>query len=173
MSGFLELLVRQAAPWQRLVADSAPLSMALLFAHLGGLVTAGGLALSADRATWRLPRPSPEAGARHLAELAGTHRPVLVALTVTLLSGALLALADIEVFATSRVFWAKLALVVLLLANGLLLTRVERAMHVTAAGDPVAEARLSLLWQRRRIGAVVSALLWYAVVLAGVVLSSM
>jgi hypothetical protein len=170
MLSFVEQLARAADPWQRLVSHSTTVSTALLFAHLGALVAGGGLALAADLATWRLRDAEPDERARHLAELARTHRPVVVALGLSFVSGGLLFLADVEAFASSLVFWSKMALIVLLLANGLLMTRLERTLHAGRA-DASAGAGDSL-WRRRRASACASAILWYGVLLAGTALGS-
>ena len=79
-----------------------------------------------------------------------------------LVSGMLQFFADVETFFTSVYFWIKLGLVGLLLLNGFLMTRTEQ--QLTASGDSVA------LWARMRTIALVSAVLWLATTLAGVVL---
>ena len=156
-----------AEPWQSAYADSTVLPVAVLFVHLAGLLVGGGLALSADRATLRVAGGPPPERERQLAALAATHRPVNTALALSLASGVLLALADVEEFATSVAFWVKLALVLLLLANGGLMTRTEAALHASAQAHD--DARL---WGRLRTHALASAALWLAVVLAGTVLAS-
>lgn len=174
--GLLARLAEAVAPWQSLHADSAAVSSAVLFAHLGGLLIGGGLAVAADRATLRLGLPQAGDGAdraadraRHAAELHALHRPVLAALSLMLGSGVLLALADVEGFATSRAFYVKLALVLLLLANGLRLQRAEQAVNATPADDAAA---LGAGWRRLRAASVASLVLWVATVLAGVVVSN-
>jgi uncharacterized membrane protein len=140
------------------------LPVAVLFVHLLALLVGGGLAISADRATLRAVRGAADERTRQLATLATTHRPVVTALGLALLSGALLALADVEELAASAAFWIKIALVLLLLANGGLMTRTEAAFR--GAAD---DARL---WGRMRTHALASAALWIAVVLAGTVLAN-
>ncbi|MGZ8414141.1 MAG: hypothetical protein ACXWZS_17985 [Gemmatirosa sp.] len=173
-AGLVARLAEAAAPWQSLYSDSAVVSSAVLFAHLGALVIGGGMAIAADRATLRLGAPSSTdaeplaaARARHALELRALHRPVLTALAMMLGSGVLLALADIEEFATSRVFWLKLALVVLLLANGARLARAERSINAVGHDAPVDAG-----WRALRAASIASLVLWIATVLAGVVLTN-
>lgn len=126
------------------------------------------LAALQDVVTTGVPRETPDdARARQLAELARTHRAVVAALAVVLGSGALLALADVEVYATSAVYWTKMALVAALLANGFLMTRAERAAE-RAGGVADTEAR----WGRLRAHALLSVALWFATLLAGTTLGN-
>ena len=85
---------------------------------------------------------------------------MLAGLAAIVLSGALLVASDIDTFLASRVFWTKMALVVLLLVNGAVLTSAERR-----ATQGVAHAWLTL-----RRTAALSLILWSLVTLAGVVL---
>lgn len=151
-----------AAPWQSLYAESTTLPAALNFAHLGGLLVGGGLALAADRQTLRAGGGSLAERARQLGELAALHRVVLAALALVVASGVALFLADVEQFAASPWYWGKMALVALLLANGALMQRSERALR---EGGPDASR-----WTRLRGHAAASAALWLAVTFAGVVL---
>lgn len=165
-SPLVAALAHAAEPWRELYDRSRAVSVGVMFAHLAALVVAGGFALSADRGTLAAAR-DPERRARHLEALAAAHPVVGAALGVVLASGALLALADVETFATMGVFWLKLALVTALLGNGLLMRRTERTLR---APDP-ADADVSAAWRRLRLAAGASAALWLAVVLAGTVLA--
>ena len=166
-----------AEPWRRVYAHSPLLSTLILFGHLGGLFAAGGLTVAAERATLRLD-PSDELDRRrHLTDLARLRRPVWIAFAVALISGALLFLADVEAFALSPIFWTKMALVALLLANSTYTARLDTALrrdHADPGAEPGAEpgARVSARWRRRRAGAVASAVLWFGLVLVGTALAS-
>jgi uncharacterized membrane protein len=163
-----------AEPWRRLYSHSALVSTLVLFAHLAGLLAGGGLALAADRATLRADPSSDAERQRSLDELARTRRPVAAAIGVALSSGLLLFFADVEAFAVSWIFWAKMALVVLLLGNALAMVRVEAALRGALAdgeSGPASPATVRL-WRRRRASAAVSAVLWFALVLAGTALGS-
>lgn len=161
-------------PWRRLYAQSPLLSTVILFGHLGGLFAAGGLTVAADRATLRLD-PSDELDRRrHLTDLARLQRPVWIAFLVALFSGALLFLADVEAFALSPIFWTKMALVALLIGNAVSTVRLDAALRrdeesacVQLEGGPRARR-----WRRRRACAMVSAALWFGVVLVGTALAS-
>jgi hypothetical protein len=158
------VLGQLVAPWAHLYSDSKAVSAAVLFLHLVPLVVAGGTAWVADRATLRASRGEPADRTRQLVELAGTHRLVVGGLALSFVSGVLLFASDVDTFLPSPFFWTKLALVVLLLANGFLITRTERALE--SGGDEGA------LWARLRTLSILSGTLWLATTLAGVVLTS-
>ena len=166
LASVVESLAHAAAPWKDLYDDSTALSVAVVFAHLASLLVGGGLALATDRATLRAARDAGAERERQLAQLAQTHRTVVGALVVSFVSGVLLFLADVETFAVSPAFWTKMALVALLLLNGLVMSRAESALRRGgAAGDGAA-------WGRLRATAVVSAVLWLGTLFAGVVLTN-
>jgi len=157
-------LARLAEPWNNLYSDSKAVASAVLFFHLVPLLVAGGAALTLDRSTLRIARGSADDRARHLVDLARTHAVVLGGLALSLVSGVLLFLADVDEFLATPVFWVKLALIALLLLNGFMMTRTERALG--AARDDAA------LWGRLRTISVLSLILWIATTLAGVVLTN-
>ena len=169
LPAFVAAVAAAAEPWKDLFGDSKVVATVVLFAHLGALFVGGGLALAADRATMRAVRAGApvtrEAGARSLADLAGTHRPVVIALVVVFLSGVLLFLSDVETFWTSPVYWIKMTLVAALLVNGWLMTRTEAAL--ASAVDGAAAP-----WGRLRAHAWSSAALWLTTMLAGVALAN-
>lgn len=163
----VDALASALAPWQSAYADSAALSTGLTAAHLVALLFGGGLSVATDRATLRAAGHPAAARRRQLDELGAAHRPVLAALALLFVSGALIAAADVETFLAAPVFWAKLALVGLLLANGLAMTRTERALRRAEAAGHEAAPRL---WARLRASAAASLLLWTAITVVGVVL---
>ena len=77
-----------------------------------------------------------------------------------IVSGVLLMFADLDAYLSAPVFWIKMALVVLLMANGLLVMRGGRRTH---AGDP---SGVRLL----RFAAIASITLWFATTLLGAML---
>lgn len=163
-----------AEPWRRLYAHSPLLSTLILFGHLGGLFAAGGLTVAADRATLRLDPNDALDRRRHLSDLARLRRPVWIAFLVALISGALLFLADVEAFALSPIFWTKMALVALLVSNAVVTARLDSALRreEAATGTALAAEASAMRWRRRRAGAVVSAVLWFGLVLVGTALAS-
>ena len=150
-----------AQPWATLFGNSRVVSSGVMFGHLSGLVLGGGGAVAADRASLRAVRASETQQASHLRELGSVHRAVIWGLTITFVSGLLLALADVATYATMPTFWVKMGLIALLLGNGFAMQRAERAI---GAGN--------LAWQRLHRTSIVSLVLWFAVLLASTFLTS-
>ncbi|MFN2566727.1 MAG: hypothetical protein ABR499_17155 [Gemmatimonadaceae bacterium] len=139
------------------------LQAVVTFAHLGGFLLGGGFAIAADAATIRAARGREPRRRRQLAYIHGIHRLVLAGLGVTLASGVLMLAADLETLVVSSIFWAKMTIVVLLLANGGIIVRTESALR---AGTEKADRE----WERMRSAALRSFALWFAAVLAGTLL---
>lgn len=176
MIALVDSLVKTFAPWQSLYGDSKAVSAAVTSVHLVAMLFGGGYAVAADRAVLRARPATSLDAARLLGEIQALHLPVVIALTVLSLSGLAMAAADVETFAHSPVFAAKLAIIVLLLVNGLLLLRTERALRriiepgLQAGGGMTTELRSQ--WRRLRGNAWASAALWTAAVVVGVVLTN-
>jgi hypothetical protein len=145
--------------WASAYSNSAVLRTALGFAHVGGLIAAAGAAFMIDRAILRAARAGSATRGAHLAELEASHPLVIGGLLVVIGSGLLLAGADLDTFLHSKMFWLKMALVVLLLANGWTLRRLGRA---APAAHP----------SSRALGraALMSMVLWTLTTLAGAAL---
>lgn len=161
----LDTLVELAKPWAKFYSKSTPAQNVILFAHLAALLGGGGIAVAADRAIWKARAASDEARARILAEVAGAHRPVLIGLTLSVLSGALMTTADLETYVTSAVWWGKMGAVALLLVNGAWLRSIERAALRTSGVAPAA-------WAKFTLSSRLSLTLWFVVVLIGVMLGN-
>jgi dipeptide/tripeptide permease len=159
----LHQLSTVVAPWADFYNASKVAQSAVTFGHFGGMMTAGGFALAADRATLRAAAAPATEQPRFLEELAGTHPIVVAALAVTALSGLLMFAADLENLGVNPAFWIKMGLVALLLGNGWLMLRAEQQL----IGSDPADRRG---WRRLRRVAVASLVLWFAVVLAGSIL---
>jgi uncharacterized membrane protein len=142
--------------WSEIYSNSAVWRTVILYAHIGGILVGGGCAVAADRLTL-LAAP---ADASQLKAIAGVHRIVIAGLTAIVISGLLMLAADLDTFIGSRIYWTKMALVVLLLINGLRLTRAERA----ARGGGTAE------WMRLRRASQASLALWLLIALFGAML---
>lgn len=149
-----------AEPWARAYNDNTALQIGVVFLHLAGILLGGGAAVALDRAAFRASREGGAAGVRHVAELGASHRVVLTGLAITLVSGILLFLADVETYVGSAVYWTKMALFVALLANGWLMQRTERRLAGNGANP--------LAWAALRRQAAISLFLWFAVLLGGV-----
>lgn len=158
----LQWIAAKTSWWSDVYASSRAVEAAVMFLHLGGMVAAGGLAFTLDRAVFRTARGSPR---RHqlATELHAAHGTVIGGLVVVFASGALLTLADPEVFLTSWVYWAKMLIVVLLLANGWLLKRAGEGL--------LAEPESDGSFRTVRTAAVRSAGLWALSVLGGIALT--
>ena len=154
-----EGLTNFVAPWAALYGDSKVVSNGVTFLHLGGLLLGGGAAISMDRETLSAARLDDHARGHLVERLRGVHAWVLAGLALTFVTGLLQVASDLKTFLPSGIFWLKMALVALLLANGGLVIRGERA---AAAGD----------WRLLRFAALASLLLWTVILLLGVMLTT-
>ena len=161
-----QFLVNAFAPWNELYSHSSAIETIVQFMHIGGLLFAGGLAIAADRGSLRAMRVAAANRTTHLEELAAVHRWVLTGLTLVVVSGFLLLTADIEAFFGSPVYWVKMVLVILLLANGYWMTKAEQALRADPSDDSPA-------WSRLHRAAIRSLVLWFTVTLAGITLVNM
>jgi hypothetical protein len=159
-----ELIVTVAQPWADLYSSSAMVATAVQFLHLGGLLVAGGFALSFDRSALRAStRPAAER-LSFIRELRAVHRPVMLAMFLVVASGTALLLADVEALLPSGVFWLKMGMFVLLLANGLMIRRTGARLSGNAN-----DVRG---WRALRSGSTRSIALWILTVFLGVLLTS-
>ncbi|MES2176573.1 MAG: hypothetical protein V4550_01815 [Gemmatimonadota bacterium] len=160
-TGLTETLVSLAKPWSKLYSDSKSVSAGVLFLHLAPLIFGAGTAFVTDQLTLRASRLGASERVQQLRVLAAAHRMVIAGLAISVISGLLLFFGDVETFIGSIYFWIKLSCVALLLINGFVMTRTEKALAVSPS---------EALWGRLRTLAVVSMVLWMATALAGVVL---
>lgn len=158
-----------AEPWQQLYAHSTVVATLVLFGHVGGLIVAGALTFSTESGALRLDPADAGDRERYLRVVSRSRSVIAFALAIAMVSGFLLFLADLEAFAVSRVFWAKMLLVVLLLANAFIASRLDARLRRT---DDAATERHDGLWRRRRASAWATAVLWFALVLSGSALAS-
>ena len=164
-------LARFFTPWHDRFGGSTIYPIVTEATHLLAMFVGGGLAVAADRTTLRLQREKRELRRAVLNELCYLHRPVLIALSISLLSGLAFATADIDVFLLSPAFYIKMGFVGLLLANGALLQRTEVSLRKALKDDPVrADAFATRQWDRLRFRSICSIALWSATLVAGVIL---
>ena len=163
----IDWLASVFAPWQSIYSESTAVSTTILAIHLASLLISGGFAVGADRATLLALRLAPDQRQAHVEELHALHRPVLVALLLLFVSGVLMLAADVKVYAASVVFWTKMVLIALLLANGsrLYSTGARILSHTNRAAD-------ATLWTRLGSSARVSFTLWLVITVLGAVLTS-
>jgi uncharacterized membrane protein len=153
-------LAHLASTWIAWYSDSPVLRTSIAFAHVAGLLLGGGAAIVEDRAMLSALRQDEQVRRQRVEHQRLAHRIVLIGLAIAVVSGLLLFAADWDTYLVSKVFWTKMVLVALLLANGLGLTRAEAA---AVRGD-------SHAWTRLRRGAIVSLTLWFLTTLAGTAL---
>ncbi len=159
---FLHAVASALQPWSDLYNGSTAVSDAILFAHLAGILVAGGFAVATDRAVLRAGRGNTDR-AWVLHELHHIHRPVILGLILATLTGVAMLLSDVRTFLPLLVFWVKMGLIVLLLLNGWVLERVGRRLLEDPEGSS---------WQRLRNASVRSGGLWALTLLFGVLLTS-
>lgn len=160
--GLTETLTNLAQPWAKIYSHSKVVSATVTFMHLAPLIFGAGAAFMMDRSTLKAAQLDSTEKRRHLTELSRIHTLVLVGLALSVISGLLMFFSDVETFLPSVFYWVKLALVALLLINGFVMTQTEKAL--TRQPDD------QKLWGRLRTVALLSAILWLATTLAGVVL---
>jgi hypothetical protein len=159
----LETLQSALKPWAEWYSHTKPVQVGVEFLHVGGLLVGGGFALASDRAVLRALRSDLDQRKRVLRELSTIHAPVVAALGVSAISGVLLLASDAGTFLVSPVYWTKMTLVLLLLANGYAVKHAEQRLNA----DPSPGNRA---WPRLKLGAVASIALWLSTTLAGVIL---
>jgi hypothetical protein len=158
-----------AEPWQQLYAHSTVVATLVLFGHLAGLLIAGALTFSTEASALRLDPADDGERRRYLRAVSPARSAIAAALGVAMINGVLLFLADLEAFAVSRIFWTKMLLVVLLLANTVLASRLDARLR---REDDAATRDDAALWRRRRANAWATAVLWLALVLFGSALAN-
>jgi hypothetical protein len=121
--------------WSSYYSDHQAVSVTIRYLHLAALVVGGGAALTIDRSLWRAARRR-LSGERAIESLNTSHRMVLAGLAVIASTGTLMALADMDTYSVSALFWTKLGLVALLLGNGALLARAGKRARVSGASVP-------------------------------------
>jgi hypothetical protein len=157
------MLMQWIEIWNSVYANHAALRTMVEFAHIAGLVAGGGCAITADLATLTAAREGSIARLTELQLLKRTHRVVVIGLVAVFVSGFLLLAADLDTYLYSRVFWVKMVLVAVLLANGALLVRGESQV---VRGD-------ARSWSRLHHTAVASLTLWFLTTLVGAMLPNL
>ena len=158
-----EALVTLLKPWADFYGHSKAAETVVTFLHIAGTLLAGGLAIAADRASLRALRLPAAQREAQMKELAALHTTVIAGLTVVVLSGLALLASDIETFFGSWIYWTKMGLIVLLLINGLIMTRVENGLAADASDA-------SPHWRTLKRTSVSSLVLWFVITFAGAAL---
>jgi hypothetical protein len=137
-------------------------SVTVRYLHLASLLVGGGAALAADRQILRAARGGPPERSGVVKTLDATHRVVVPALALVVITGILMTASDAETFLGSRIYWSKMGLVALLLLNGVGLLAAERAV---SAEKPKA-------WTWMGLVSSASLVLWLTILFAGVWLTA-
>jgi hypothetical protein len=145
--------------WSAYYGDHQMVSLFVRYVHVAGLMVGGGTALAIDRVVLGTARRRTD-DRRHaaLVALKGSHRVVVPALLVVAVTGVLMTAADWSTFEASRLFWIKMVLFALLLANGGLLVAAERGYAEGANVDK---------WRRVILASGASVLLWLVILYIG------
>ena len=146
--------------WTSIYTNHAMLRTAIGFVHVAGLMIGGGCAITADLATIEAVREGPIGRSSQFHVLKRTHAIVVTGLVALVASGLLLFASDPDTFLHSKMFWAKMALMGTLVANGLVMLVGERRVQ---RGDARA-------WRQLHGIAVASLILWFLTTLAGAAL---
>jgi uncharacterized membrane protein len=149
-----------AATWGSIYSNHATLRTIIAFAHVGGLVAAGGASFVADREILSAFRRRIRDGSAGLRTVHKAHGVILAGLAVVVISGVLLFAADLDAYLASRLFWIKMALVVALMINGAILTRAEHR----ASNDHHDS------WETLKWTAIASLCLWFLTTFIGTAL---
>jgi hypothetical protein len=145
--------------WSAYYSDHQMVSLMIRYLHLAALMIGGGTALAIDRAVLGTARTRTDDRRRAaFAAMKGSHRIVVPALGLVAASGILMAAADWDTFASSRLFWMKMTSFGLLVVNGAALVLAERA-YAKDAGI--------LMWRRVVLASGASCLLWLVILLIG------
>ncbi len=145
------------ASWSSYYGDHQMVSVTVRYVHLASTLIGGGSAIALDRKVLQAVRADAPARRAVLHELRGSHKVIVPALTLVVLSGLLLTAADVDTFLASNLYWAKMGLVALLVANGGLLLAAEAAA-ARAPGDR---------WGRMSVVAAASIALWLTTLFVG------
>ena len=144
------------AEWARWYGDHKMASATITAIHLAGVLLGGGLAIASDR-TSLLLQPEEPGLTRALERLRDVHQLVLLGLAATAASGLLMLGSDLGTFLGSKLYWAKMALVAVLLANGFVRMRAEKVL----GKDPKTG------WPLFRRTSALSLFLWFAILICG------
>jgi hypothetical protein len=145
--------------WAVYYSDHQMVSLTVQYLHLAAILIGGGAAIAADREIFASARGNDrDCRAAAVAVVQHAHGVVVPALGVMLVSGVLMTMADWTTFVASPLFWIKMGLVGLLVANGAGLMAAGRRHD---AGQP------AHIWRRIVAASGVSFLLWLLILWMG------
>ena len=150
------------ARWAHLYEDNKILSAGVTWVHLAGILLGGGAAVVADREALGFD-PADQHRARDLARWRAVHAWVIAGLALIVLSGVLMLFSDLKTFLPAPLYWIKMGLVMVLLGNGWIRLRAERALE---AGRDAALPTF-------RATSIASLVLWFTILLLGMLLTTL
>ena len=159
----VETLVAALQPWADFYGHNKAVQAGVEFLHVGALLVGGGFAIASDRAALRALNADLEQKKHVLRDFSSIHTPVIIALTVSVISGVTMLASDVGTFLVSPVYWTKMTLVLLLLINGYLIQRADEKLNA----DPSPGNRA---WKHFKFSSIASITLWLSTTLAGVIL---
>ncbi len=140
--------------WSSYYGDHQAISVTIRFLHLAAMLVGGGAAITIDRQVFRERRVTSPRRGFTIAMLNGAHGLVVASLVLIVVTGTLMAGADVDTYLVSPLFWIKMGLFAGLLLNGAALARAGRGATVTD------------LPRRLVVTSVVSVILWLVIVYA-------
>ena len=159
---FLTILVGITAWWSSYYGNHQLASVTIRFVHLAGLILGGGTALVADRQILRVIRAGSEEREAVLVHVHRAHVQVVWCLFVVAAAGIVMTAADTATFLVSKLYWIKMVLVGLLIANGVVMLVVERRTR---------QVGVSVGWPRLVAVSTISAILWLTILFLGTLLT--
>ena len=159
---FLTVLVGVTAWWSSYYGNHQLASVTIRFVHLAGLIFGGGAGLFTDRQVLGVIRAGSQEREAVLAQLPRVHAQVVSCLFVAGAAGILMTAADTTTFLVSKVYWIKMALVGLLITNGIVMLAVERRTR---------QVGVSVGWSRLVAVSTISAILWLTILFLGALLT--
>jgi hypothetical protein len=161
--------------WQALYAESRTVPAVVTSCHLVALLFGGGVAVATDQAVLRVGRWDGTGRRRAVVEARALRCQVVAAVGALTLSGAALAAGRPGTSLTSPLFALKVLLLLLLIANSLVCSRIEETLRALARATPAEQGdrwvEEQQLWEGYRLAACVSLVLWSATTIVGAVLS--
>jgi uncharacterized membrane-anchored protein len=155
-------LLSLIASWAEFYGNHQLASIFVRFIHLTAIVLGGGAALLIDFQVIRASRAGIEQKEKVFRYLKGIHRYVVAWLSVLIVTGVLMTAADYSVLLRSRVYWVKMALIAVLMLNGVTLLFAERNAE---------KLGVSSGWRRLTTASMLSVVLWQTTLFAGAFLT--
>ena len=155
----MSILAQITSWWSSFYGNHQIVSLVIRYLHLTVIVLAAGTALFIDRQVWRALRSGPPERESVLTMLTRSHPRVVPWLAVIAATGVLMTAAETSTFLASKLYWIKMALVAILLANGLVMLAAERRVGARAG------------WSRLAAISTISAILWLVILFLGKLLT--